>query len=226
VKKLAFFVCSVFAISITTELPAAFITATGRFTETNTNDVSGDLFSIANTSDLGSKITSISFQLASNLAFDVDGGAPNPGSPFEVVSSVPGGTVSSSLSDDLTRLTLDFTDADFAPGEVFEFTIDVDRTLGSGPGQKLVMGHMFAGTIFTVTFDGPEGPFTLSSSFARLIEEGRVFPFDAVASVSQQFEIEAAASPSPISNPEPSSWIMFTLGAFGLGYVSLKRKRS
>ena len=223
-KKLPFILCTVLGCGITSELPAAFITAgaTGSFTETNTNDQSGDLFSITNNSDVASglRITSISFELATNLAFDVDGFSPNPGSPFEIVTSVPGGTVSTSLSDGLTLLTLDFTD--FDPGEMFEFTIDVDRTMGLGVGQKQVMGSAFAGTTFNVTFDGPGDPFTLSNPFARLQENGRVFPFEAVAAASEQVEVEATTIP----NPEPSSWIMFSLGAIGLGYVCLRRKRA
>ena len=45
-------------------------------------------------------------------------------------------------------------DALVDPGETFEFAIDVDRTMGGGPGQKQVMGHAFAGTRFTVNFEG------------------------------------------------------------------------
>ena len=214
---------AILSLGVTTEVSAAFITsgAIGSFTETNTNDQSGDLFVITNTWGLGSeiRISSITFDLASNLAFDPsDGSNPNPGSPFEVLTSVPGGTVSSTLSDDLTLLTLNFTD--FDPGETFEFAIDVDRTMGGGPGQKQVMGHAFAGTRFTVNFEGPNGSsLTMTSSFAQL---AGFRPFEATAGVPDPMDVEETA---PIPNPEPSSWILLSLGALGLGYVGLKRRR-
>ena len=116
------------------------------FTETAPKDI----FDIRNKSDEGWSLVSLAFDLSPSsggLIFDTDVGGPgeNVAQPFELAGGNARLTTMPAVSDGDAAMLMLF--ADFAPGQSFVFTIDLDdRLTHSDMGQTMISGAEIEGT--------------------------------------------------------------------------------
>lgn len=130
-------------------------------------------FTIQNNSASGISISSVTYNLASGLFFDTAAASPGAGGDeaftqvgaglgFTTDASPAGSaSVGSGGTDGSTSLTLNFSG--FGSGDVFNFSIDVDRTTGGGGSNDTVNQSHFNTSTISVTFTDGTNSATVSN---------------------------------------------------------------
>ncbi len=169
----------------------------------------GDVFTITNTSQENANITQLVIDTSSSLAgvyFNPSGAFSSPYDVDSTVAAETGFAGFTNTSDNASQLVLQFTD--FNPGETFTFEVDVDDRYG-----WFVTSRDFSGTMLTTIFGKTNSTAELFGAF----EKGSSW-------YVAEANLEGPATVTWV-NPEPSSWMLMSIGAAVLGMHRWRKRR-